>query len=51
MVEKISKDQRAYFYRDYLGYLFQHFGLIENESIGQNLELGFIGQKLSKRIS
>ncbi|HEM6434500.1 TPA: ABC transporter ATP-binding protein [Streptococcus suis] len=45
----IKKINEHIFYRDYLGYLFQHFGLIENESIGQNLELGFIGQKLSKK--
>ncbi|HEL1812099.1 putative bacteriocin export ABC transporter [Streptococcus suis] len=45
----IKKINEHMFYRDYLGYLFQHFGLIENESIGQNLELGFIGQKLSKK--
>lgn len=45
----IKKINEHIFYRDYLGYLFQHFGLIENETIGQNLELGFIGQKLSKK--
>lgn len=45
----IKKINAHIFYRDYLGYLFQHFGLIENETVGQNLELGFIGQKLSKK--
>ncbi|HEM3614633.1 TPA: ABC transporter ATP-binding protein [Streptococcus suis] len=45
----IKKINEHVFYREYLGYLFQHFGLIENETIGQNLELGFIGQKLSKK--
>ncbi|MDG3136469.1 ABC transporter ATP-binding protein [Streptococcus suis] len=45
----IQKINEHVFYREYLGYLFQHFGLIENETIGQNLELGFIGQKLSKK--
>ncbi|MBL6440544.1 ABC transporter ATP-binding protein [Streptococcus suis] len=45
----IKKINEHIFYRDYLGYLFQYFGLIENETIGQNLELGFIGQKLSKK--
>ncbi|MBO4127646.1 ABC transporter ATP-binding protein [Streptococcus suis] len=45
----IKKINEHIFYRDYLGYLFQHFGLIENETISQNLELGFIGQKLSKK--
>ncbi|MGF3113434.1 ABC transporter ATP-binding protein [Facklamia sp. P9177] len=36
------------FFRDYLGYLFQNFGLIENETIEANLALGLIGKKLSK---
>lgn len=36
------------YYRDYLGYLFQNFGLIENESVAANLELAFVGKKLSK---
>lgn len=35
------------FYRNYLGYLFQNFGLIENESVKENLKLGFVGKKLS----
>lgn len=37
------------FYRDYLGYLFQHFGLIENGTIDQNLDLGLVGKKLSRQ--
>lgn len=37
------------YYRDYLGYLFQNFGLIENESVGQNLNLGFVGKKMAKK--
>ncbi|MGF3072373.1 ABC transporter ATP-binding protein [Facklamia sp. P12934] len=36
------------FFRDYLGYLFQNFGLIENETVEANLALGLIGKKLSK---
>lgn len=31
-----------------MGYLFQNFGLIENQSIEENLKLGLIGQKLSR---
>ncbi|MGF3076969.1 ABC transporter ATP-binding protein [Facklamia sp. P12955] len=37
------------FFRDYLGYLFQNFGLIENETVETNLDLGLIGKKLSKQ--
>jgi len=36
------------FFRQELGYLFQNFGLIENQSIEENLKLGLIGQKLSR---
>ena len=38
------------YYRDYLGYLFQNFGLIENDSISYNLDLGLVGKKLRKNI-
>lgn len=31
-----------------MGYLFQNFGLLENQSIKENLDLGFVGQKTSK---
>lgn len=44
---KEIKPQR--YYRDYLGYLFQNFGLIENESVSNNLELGFVGQRIGKQ--
>lgn len=33
---------------DQMGYLFQNFGLLENQSIKENLDLGFVGQKISK---
>ena len=36
------------YFRDYLGYLFQNLGLIESESVDSNLELAFVGKKLSK---
>lgn len=36
--------ERIYF-KDYLGYLFQNYGLIDNESIKDNLKLAFIGRK------
>lgn len=32
-----------------MSYLFQNFGLIENETIDKNLDLGLLNQKLSKK--
>lgn len=47
-----DKDLASYkssdFFRHELGYLFQNFGLIENQTIEENLKLGLIGQKLNK---
>ena len=37
-----------HFFRDYLGYLFQNFGLMESHSIDENLNLGMVGKKISK---
>ena len=36
------------YFKNYLSYLFQNFGLIENNSIQENLMLAFIGEKISK---
>lgn len=36
------------FFRDYLGYLFQNFGLLESQTIQENLDLGLVGKKISK---
>ncbi|MGT2743855.1 ABC transporter ATP-binding protein [Streptococcus phocae subsp. phocae] len=36
------------FYKEYLGYLFQNFGLMESHSIDENLNLGLVGKKMSK---
>lgn len=36
------------YFRAELGYLFQNFGLLENESIKVNLDLGLIGKHLSR---
>ncbi|HEL2591723.1 TPA: ABC transporter ATP-binding protein [Streptococcus suis] len=36
------------FFREELGYLFQNFGLLESQTVKKNLDLGLIGQKLSK---
>ena len=37
------------FYRNELGYLFQYFGLLESQTIRENLELGMIGKKKNKK--
>ena len=37
------------FFKNELGYLFQNFGLLENETVAANLELGLISQKLTKQ--
>lgn len=37
------------FYRNKLGYLFQNFGLLESQTIRENLELGLIGKKKNKK--
>ena len=47
--EELSKIKKhSYFLNDW-SYLFQNFGLIENETIDKNLDLGLINQKLSKK--
>lgn len=37
------------FYRNELGYLFHNFGLLESQTIRENLELGLIGKKQNKK--
>ncbi|MBF0780349.1 MULTISPECIES: putative bacteriocin export ABC transporter [unclassified Granulicatella] len=37
------------YFRHHIGYLFQNFGLLDNQSIADNLDLGLIGQKMSKQ--
>ena len=37
------------FYRNELGYLFQNFGLLESQTIRENLALGMIGKKKNKK--
>lgn len=46
--KELSKYKSSDFFCHELGYLFQNFGLIENQTIEENLKLGLIGQKLSK---
>lgn len=44
----LSKLSERVYFRDYLGYLFQNYGLIDNESIRDNLALAFVGKKESR---
>ena len=37
------------FYRNELGYLFQNFGLLDSQTIRENLELGLIGKKQNEK--
>ncbi|MHB9782581.1 ATP-binding cassette domain-containing protein [Streptococcus sp. 10F2] len=47
---KNLKDYRdVLFFRNELGYLFQQFGLIDNETVESNLSLGLVGQKLNRK--
>ncbi|MDR1568130.1 MAG: ATP-binding cassette domain-containing protein [Streptococcaceae bacterium] len=44
----LSTIKEQVYFRDYLGYLFQNYGLIDNESVLNNLLLAFVGKKVSK---
>lgn len=46
--KSLDQMKQHHYFRDHMGYLFQNFGLIENETIQDNLKLGFIGQKIAK---
>lgn len=44
----LTKMSDLHFFRKELGYLFQHFGLLEYQTVEENLELGFAGQKVKR---
>ncbi|WP_374286078.1 putative bacteriocin export ABC transporter [Lactococcus sp.] len=47
--ERNLKDiKEQLYFRDVVGYLFQNYGLIDNETIEQNLALAFMGKKIKK---
>ncbi|MDN5414057.1 MAG: ATP-binding cassette domain-containing protein, partial [Lactococcus raffinolactis] len=46
--KNLNKLSERVYFRDYLGYLFQNYGLIDNESIKDNLTLAFVGKKESR---
>lgn len=45
---KVNSKSRKKLYREYFGFIFQNFGLIDTETVKQNLSLSFANQKLSK---
>lgn len=46
--KSIFKIKTHQFFRNDLGYLFQNFGLLESQTISENLDLGLVGKKLDK---
>ena len=47
--QELKQIRSHHFFKNELGYLFQNFGLLENETVAANLELGLISQKLTKQ--
>ena len=47
--QELKQIKSHHFFKNELGYLFPNFGLLENETIAANLELGLIGQKWTKQ--
>lgn len=45
---KLEDFKEQLYFRDVVGYLFQNYGLIDNETIEQNLALAFVGKKIKK---
>ncbi|RSK19087.1 ABC transporter ATP-binding protein YtrE [Streptococcus oralis] len=45
----LRKIKEKTYFKDFVSYLFQNYGLIENRSIKDNLELAFIDKKLSRK--
>ena len=47
--QELKQIKSHHFFKNELGHLFQNFGLLENETVAANLELGLIGQKSNKQ--
>ena len=47
--QELKQIRSHHFFKNELGYLFQNFGLLENETVAANSELGLIGQKWTKK--
>ena len=45
----LRKIKPTNYFRNELGYLFRNFGLIDNKTVSENLDLGLIGHKLDKQ--
>lgn len=45
----LRKIKPTNYFRNELGYLFQNFGLIDNNTVSENLDLGLTGHKLDKQ--
>lgn len=45
----LRKIKPTNYFRNELGYLFQNFGIIDNKTVSENLDLGLIGHKLDKQ--
>lgn len=45
----LRKIKPTNYFRNEIGYLFQNFGLIDNKTVSENLDLGLIGHKLDKQ--
>ncbi|AYG01015.1 putative bacteriocin export ABC transporter [Lactococcus allomyrinae] len=46
--KKLTTLKEQLYFRDYVGYLFQNYGLIDNATIEENLNLAFVGKKVAK---
>ncbi|HEO6611877.1 TPA: ATP-binding cassette domain-containing protein [Streptococcus agalactiae] len=44
----LNKRKEKDYFKNHLSYLFQNFGLIDNRTIQENLELAFLGKKITK---
>ncbi|MFD3095717.1 ATP-binding cassette domain-containing protein [Streptococcus agalactiae] len=44
----LNKIKEKDYFKNHLSYLFQNFGLIDNRTIQENLELAFLGKKITK---
>ncbi|WP_424554849.1 ATP-binding cassette domain-containing protein [Streptococcus agalactiae] len=44
----LNKIKEKDYFKNHLSYLFQNFGLIDNRTIQENLELAFVGKKITK---
>ncbi|MBZ5984460.1 ATP-binding cassette domain-containing protein [Leuconostoc gelidum subsp. gasicomitatum] len=46
--KQLRKIPEQVYFQNYAGYLFQNYGLIDNETIEQNLILAFVGKRIKK---